>query len=427
MNSARWDPFLLNACVIYLIIDAVNGWLLQQQLPGAGISVLYKSLILSAMIVSLWQSQRRLLMIMLLCLLLLLLGPLYALSQTGALAGFQYDINMAIKFLTPWLALAYGFEVAQRQPALFQLRLGLLMLISTVVLVFNLGLGAAGFGFSAYLPNDYFPDLNLGSKGFFKATNEISALLLVLCGFGFGWSWARSKLGYLAVLLVALGCASVLQTKTALLGVCLLALLVPLLTHGTRWWSQRWLWPLLFSGVFVGGLLLWHFSAQLVALLPAKFWLSYQQQGLLGMLLSSRDLYVVDNLTAAARYFGEGPAFFGIGHSGLSSYSSKPLAEIDIADAFVWFGVVGLALVLFWFCYVLRLSLLGLRRAPGPEVAGLFAVNLVLLAVSCIAGHVMTSGMLWIPWAFYNAGMLIWMPRSDSRVDASADLAATRD
>ncbi len=41
-------------------------------------------------------------------------------------------------------------------------------------------------------------------------------------------------------------------------------------------------------------------------------------------------------------------------------------------------------------------------------LAAIVPLNALLLLVSLLAGHVMTSGMLWIPWGLLNGSLMLW-------------------
>lgn len=403
------DVVIMAMCACYLVVDALNGFLLQKGLPGAGFSVPFKTLLLVLMLWQLALYQRRSVVVSLGLCWLLLLGPAYSLALFGHKAGFGYDVGMALKLVSPLIAACYFADLVQRRRDFALVALHWCMAIGAAVIVANMGMGRLGFGFSAYLPNDFFADLNLGTKGFFKATNEVSALLLVYSAYWLGYSWVWRRRWYPVVVMVALFCSSSMLTKTGNAGVVLLAIGIPLLACANWWRAQRKL-------VMVVGLLLLGCSAAfivwwptIVAHFPDKLWLSYQQNGLLGLVLSSRDLFVADNWTYATRHFDDWHLLVGIGTAGLDLYSSKSLAEIDPADLLIWFGVPGLAWCLCWFAGVLRLSIQHFWRQPASMLAAIVPLNLVLLLVSFLAGHVMTSGMLWIPWGLLNGSLLLWV------------------
>jgi hypothetical protein len=405
------DVHIMWMCSVYLFIDAVNGFLLQKGLPGGGMSAAFKSLLLCLMLWQLLIYQRRTVVFALSLFLLLLLGPAYSLLLFGHKAGFSYDVGMALKLVSPLIACGYFADLVRRDRTFAMTSLHWCMAIGACVIVVNMALGRLGFGFTAYLPNDFFDELNLGTKGFFKATNEVSALLLVYSAYWFGFCWVWRRFWYPVAVVLALFCSSAMLTKTGNAGVVLLAVLVPLL-HAAMIWRGH---PKLLASAGVAVVLACSAVVfawpHIVAHFPDKLWLAYQQNGLLGLLLSSRDLFVADNWGYASRHFAEWHRLLGIGTAGLDLYSSKSLAEIDPADLLIWFGFVGFAWCLLWFGLIVRASAMAFWQSPRSMLAAILPLNLVLLLVSLMAGHVMTSGMLWIPWGLLNGSLWLWQER----------------
>lgn len=410
------DLLILMLVKTYLLIDALQGFLQQQLALNLPLSAGYKSALMLLMLLSCGLTMGRRIALLPALLLLLLLGPVWSFFSLGHSPGLSYDIGMALKLVAPLLAAWYCYGLCQRDAALARQNLHQLMWIGFVIIVINLVLGRFGFGLSAYLPSDYFPDQLLGSKGFFKATNELSALLLVFSAYLFAWYWPRQKIIFAAVLGLSLFCSSTLLTKTGNAGVLLLAIFIPLLQARAHWLPyRRFIQLALLAGVSVFLLLAWQLSAVLPYLpLSEKQQLVLAQQGAIGIVLSNRDLFVTENWFYVARYFPDWQQLIGVGNAGLALYSSKPLAEIDPADLFIWFGVAGLGWYALWFAGVIRLALQAWRQAPQSVAAGVLLLNLLLLVVASMAGHVLTSGMLWIPWGMLNGAFLLWQTAADT-------------
>ena len=407
----RLDLLILLLVKTYLLVDALNGFVMQQYGQGLPLSAAYKTMIMALMLWSCALTLGRRIALLPAALALMLIGPVISFFKLGYSPGLSYDIGMSLKLVAPLLAAWYCYGLCQRDAAFAQRNLHQLMWIGFGIIVVNLLLGRLGYGLSAYLPSDYFPDQKLGSKGFFKATNELSALLLVFSAYLFAWYWPRQKLVFSVVLLLSLFCSTTLLTKTGNAGVLLLAILIPLLQARPYWLGHRQLIRFALAGATLLVLLL---AWQLPAILPylplsEKQQMVLQQQGAIGIVLSNRDLFVRDNWLFVEQYFPAWQQLLGVGNAGLAVYSSKPLAEIDPADLFIWFGVAGLGWYLFWFAGVIGLALKAWRAAPQSVASGVLALNLLLLVVASMAGHVLTSGMLWIPWGMLNGAWILWL------------------
>lgn len=417
--AAVLDLFILLLAKWYLLIDAGNGVLLQLFGLSAPLSAVYKSLLLVLITVALLWHQVKGLILPLLLLLLMLLGPFYSLLLFGNHAGFSYDAGMLLKILSPLLAALYFYNLVQRDPVQARQALHQIMLFSFIIMLLNLLLGRLGYGFEAYLPNDYLPDQNLGTKGFFKATNELSALLLVLSGYLFASYWPQAKLKFALVLVGSLFCASSMLTKTGIAGVLLLAVFIPLL-QSKHYWQQYsrliGMLSLLLGVVLILSLWQLPFILQTLGIGQKLQWV-YQQQGLLGVILSSRDQYAIQNWQLAVTYFQHWHLLVGIGVSGLELYTAKPLAELDPVDLFIWYGGFGLGFFVLWFGFVLSQSYRSYMKTPASVAAGILTINAVLLLVACMAGHVLTSGMLWIPWGMLNGAFALWSFQSPEQAE----------
>jgi hypothetical protein len=406
----RLDLLLVVLIKLYLLADFANGYLLYQFGNSYGLSAAYKSFLLLGMALAIGQTMGRTLALMPALLLALLIGPAVSYWALGNRVGFASDIGMMLKLVAPLIALWYAHGLCQRDPLLAKTTVHQLMWFSFGLVVFNLLLGRLGYGLSAYLPSDYFPNQQLGSKGFFKATNELSALLLVFSAYLLSYYWPRRKAVFALVAALALFCSSTLLTKTGNAGVLLLIVLIPLLQARASWLPQRRLLLAIFAaGALLSILLLLNLPALLSWLpLSQKLQMVLQQQGILGLLLSNRDLFVAENWFFVERHFPLWQQLFGVGNTGLALYSSKPLSEIDPADLFIWFGLAGVGFFLLWFAYIIGQARRCWQQQAVGVASGLLLLNLLLLLVSALAGHVLTSGMLWIPWGLLNGCIWLW-------------------
>jgi hypothetical protein len=404
----------------YLLIDALNGFMLSQLGQGLPLSIGYKSILLALMLASLLQQRHANLWFIPVSIVLLLLGPFYSLVLTGATAGFSYDVSMVLKLLSPVIAAMYFYYLSLRAPQYAWSSLHQVLHLAFLIVLANLLIGQFGYGFTAYQPNDYLPDQNLGTKGFFKATNELSALLLVLSGYLFAYYWPRHKVKFSVALICCIFCGKALLTKTGLAGVVLLAVIIPLLQSFATWQRfSRFIKIALIVAIVFGILLLWQLPLLLDVLpLSEKLRFTYQQQGLIGLLLSSRDLFVIENWRLSELYFSDWHQLLGVGYTAMDLYSGKPLTEIDPADLTLWFGLPGLLWFGWFFLGNLRMAWLTWRQQPVGLAAGILAINAVLLLVASMAGHVLTSGMLWVPWGMLNGALLLSLHVQESRHEA---------
>lgn len=342
---------------------------------------------------------------MLLALLLLLVGPALHWPQL-AMRWIIADIQLAVKALSPLLALAYLLLLQQRQPQQAAQLLHHSLYISAAVLLVNALAGLAGLGFSAYQPLEGVAQSFLGIKGFFYSTNELSAVLLVIsCGLLL-LCWPQYKAAYILLSGVALMLALLLLTKTGLFGIVMLVGLIPLLMQDAIFWQrQRRIIAILMCMLLLLCILLLINGEYLLKLLGVYDKLSfvYQQRGISGIVLSSRDYYAGRIWQAAADNYTDWQRIAGLGQGAIALHLKKYFAELDWFDLLIFHGIAGLLTFVLVFVLFIRHS--WQQRISGIG-RSLLLLNLLLLLVSSLAGHVISSGMVWLPWALCNALLL---------------------
>ncbi|MDR7119521.1 O-antigen ligase family protein [Rheinheimera soli] len=399
------DKLILLLCSCYLLIDACNGFLLNQFGRSFGLSALYKLLILTLMLTCLSLRTAKAFLLFPALFVLLVPGPFYSWLQLGG--SLAADMGLMLKLISPFIAFYYLLSLAQLDKAFALQSMHRVFIVNYLIILVNFVFGALGYGYTSYLPQAHLTQVDLGSKGFFNAANELSVVLLVLSAWLLQYYWRQQKLIFLAVAASSLWCASLMLTKTGLLGTIILVLLIPLMPVLLRLnWSRLALLILLL--MVTVSILIWQAPLLLTHLgLAEKLQHIYQQQGLLGVLLSNRDKYAAEIWQMASFYYSDSHRFFGIGLIGVSEHLWKYWAESDPFDLLIFYGVAGLMFFLWIFTGFIAQNLKLCRLFSSELAATLVLLNLLLLFVSCIAGHVISSGMLWPVWGFINAAALI--------------------
>lgn len=412
LAADSWPAFLLfYLAPWFLLTDSISG-ALQHTAGALPWSLMFKGLMLSLLIwqLILWRNKN--LLVLLGLLLLGLSGPVYSYLTIPALSGqtvlhfIARELPLLLKALAPLLAFSFFLQFCRRYPLALLAMTDRLMLLSYSIIVLNLTLGLLGFGYTAYQPMDNVAQPFLGVKGFFYSTNELAVVLLVVSCWLLWRSWPAHKMRYLLVSLLTVGCAGLLLTKTGLLGSLLLVTMIPLLTAKPGFYRQ-FKWPLL-TGLLLTLcsllLLIWYAEPLLRAAgLYDKLAYAYQQRGVAGILLSSRDLYLSVIWQQTEQHYQLLHRVFGVGIAGVSVLLKKYFIEIDLFDLLVFYGLAGGLIFsltfgrFFYSCYR--------QLGRHPLASTVLLLNLLLLGVAMLAGHVITSGMLWLPWAVLNAAV----------------------
>ncbi len=401
----------------FLLVDWCNGALLQLHGSSYGLSLLYKLVLLLLLAVALLLQRPGWLLLLAGLLLLMLAGPALHWPK-GGINWPLADIQLAVKALGPLLALGYCVLLSQRQPEQAQLLLMRTLCCSGAILLGNTLLGLAGFGFSAYQPLDGVAQPFLGIKGFFVSSNELAAVLLVITAALLVWCWTRSYLAYAAASVCSVAIAVLLLTKTGVLGTVLLVITVPVLWQSNVFWwrHKRLLLAVAVAGIAVLLVMLLNGKALLELLgIYDKLQFVYQQRGVAGILLSSRDYYAGRIWHTVVGHYPDWQQWLGVGQGGVALYLKKYFAELDWFDLLIFHGVAGLAVWLLTFATLFRLCW---QQRHRPVARVLLMLNLLLLLVSAMAGHILTSGMVWLPWALVH--LLLYRPLIRRRDERSA-------
>jgi hypothetical protein len=412
--ASRLDRTVLRLATLFVAIDWLNGLLrhlLPQPLP---LSAPVKAVLLALLLWRGWQLCRREVQLPLLLMLLMLPGPLYIKWLTGH-PYLIADLQLIAKAGAMLLAFAYFSVQAQQRGEDFLRWVDFLMLGAFALLLVNAVLGLAGYGGTAYQPMDEVSQKFLGVKGFFISTNELSALLLVLSGWLFCRSWQLCRWAYPLLGMAAIFIAALLLTKTGLFGILLLLAGIPvLLLRGEQWRAAK-IYLLVTLGILlmltVLLLLNWRPLLQAIGLYD-KLIFAYEQRGLAGILLSSRDFYLQRNFTLVAEQYPHWLQLFGVGQGGVKLLLKKYFIELDFFDLLLFYGLAGA--MLFALSFVRLFKALWSRLTQSPLVKPLLLLNLILFTVAMLAGHVLTSGMLWLPWALVNAAIFVDWPQHQS-------------
>lgn len=408
------DRTVLLLATLFVAIDWLNGLLrhlLPQPLP---LSAPVKAVLLALLLWRGWQLCRREVQLPLLLMLLMLPGPLYIKWLTGH-PYLVADLQLIAKAGAMLLAFAYFSVQAQQRGSDFLRWVDFLMLGAFALVLVNAALGLAGYGGTAYQPMEEVSQKFLGVKGFFISTNELSALLLVLSGWLFCRSWQLCRWAYPLLGMAAIFIAALLLTKTGLFGILLLLAGIPLLLLRGEQWRAAKIYLLGILGILlvltVVLLLNWRQLLQVIGLYD-KLMFAYEQRGLAGILLSSRDFYLQRNFTLVAEQYPHWLQLFGVGQGGVKLWLKKYFIELDFFDLLLFYGLAGA--MLFALSFVRLFKALFSRLTQSPLVKPLLLLNVILFTVAMLAGHVLTSGMLWLPWALVNAAIFVDWPQRQS-------------
>jgi len=390
------SKFVFLQLSLYLAVDSLNGFMMLGLGVDASLSALYKSVLLTILLMYLSVFLPRRLLFLLTAICVLSLGEIvsiFLLDTDGNKISFLFQ--HILKVLTPLILLFFLIDRSKKD-RLFFTRILTVIQINGLVFLCNMLAGVFGFGFSTYGQGG---ENTIGSKGYFYAGNEISALLVVFCAFYLARAYLNNKFYYILLSILSIGIGLLVSTKTSMLAVVLLVFLVPVLYEGRR----LFLLNNIPSIVFVLTLLIISvqafviFEAFMNAPVYSRFLFFFEKHGLAGLLLSGRDTF----LTELWLLFSQKDLFLGFlfGH-GVSYYAefAKYSVEMDFFDMFFWHGLLGIFILLIVFVHLSYKSWVNFSDNAYPFARVILVTNMMLLAISNFSGHIFTSGMLAFIW-----------------------------
>lgn len=385
-------PFLS----IFLAVDSLNGFLVLGVGLDFGVSALYKSVLLCILLLYLCLISPKKVGLIFSAIIVLSLGEIiniFSLVTGGDKVTFFFQ-NI-FKVLSPLILFFFLVDRSKRDPD-FYAKLLIVINVNGFIFFLNMLAGYFGLGFSTYGEGR---EVSVGSKGYFYAGNEISALALIFCAFYVASAYLKNNLQFLLVAVLYLGIGFLISTKTALLSIVMLVFITPALYEGRR--------LLLFSNGIapVYLVLICIVLIEFVTIYEAfkdtpmhsRLFYVYETYGLTGLVLSSRDVFIeqlwtlfVSKRDLYGLFWGQGISFY----AEFAKYST----EIDLVDMFLWHGLVGLATIAGVFLYLTHRSWFNFWDYRYPYARIILVTNLMLLGVSNLSGHVFTSGMLAFIW-----------------------------
>lgn len=400
----RLNYLVLLAVGFLMWVDAATGAMQYYGLPLGFLSIAYKTPLIMIMLLTVATVSRSYLVIILTFLLLMMIGPLSQFLVRPKPSFLFNDLSLILKVLTPLIAFFYFRLMIKLYPAMSGPLLVRAFWLNFSAVATNLLLGIAGFGYPSYAGG--VDGGGIGVNGFYVAGNELGACFLLLFGFVLHYIWNnKAKRYYLLMALATLFAGLSIATKTAMLASFLLVFSIPLFNERENLFRLTKLKLAVFIPMLIGAGITAFFIVELLQAigLYQKFVWIVQEKGVLTLVLSGRDEFakqVLDGFRIMADTYHY---ITGIGTSGISEiYSSKYKAEVDPVDIFVVFGFIG--------CFVCLASLTVLNAGAFKSLTKgnhfapvIVTVNLILLVLIFVSGHILYSGMLGILWGMLNS------------------------
>ena len=382
------DSYILLIMFLLLPIDMLNGIFSKNGIVlPLSIGQFFKIIILLFVLVRLSIKPAKLIFVF--ASFSLLLAPtFYQLYIGNKGVSLLFDIIKISKYITPLVCFMFFVDVIKND---HQKNINLIFKLvnfSYLILIGNIFLKYIGLGYPMY------EDGKIGSKGFFYAGNEISALLIILSSIIAYRLWMNnSKLKYFLFLLLNIVVGVTVSSKTAILGVIIVFLLLPIRGSFIKINIKNLL--IIVSSVFViiPSIIIYYWDYILKSSIFKRLNYFWNEVDILTFLLSNRNNFFNDAFDIYKENYNLFEKTIGVGQSRYEYLNNNITVEIDIIDIFFSLGFIGLILFLLFNVYLFIQSINFKRTQINIYSSFVFLMGFILFIISTTAGHVYSSGM----------------------------------
>ncbi len=386
LKLATIDIFIVLLMFALLPVDMINGILLTNNINlPISLSQSFKFLLLLCLLIRFILTFRLLITILIITF-CLLTPSLYQLISSSEGSYFFLDFIKISKYLAPFMCFLFFVDAIKRNGDTLHPYLIGLVQFSYAVLAINILIKYIGLGYPAYKSGE------IGTKGFFFAGNEISALLIILSSIIAFVIWKKGlKIRYFAFLALNLLAGLTISSKTAILGILLVFFTIPF--QGKSLKLNKFL-PLVTVAVVLLPLtffLSWKFILNSSLIIRLEYF--YKELDLWTFVLSSRNVFLANSFETYLYDYDIVEKIIGVGQTRYEYLNDLKVVEMDIVDIFFTYGVLGLLIFLFIMFYLFVQSKRFAHSDSYPFANLVSIMTLVLLLISTLAGHVFGSGM----------------------------------
>ncbi|MDQ7916541.1 O-antigen ligase family protein [Mesonia sp. MT50] len=381
----------LDKSIIYLMlfllpIDMVNGFLLTNNiiLP-ISISQAFKMLIVLLIFLNLAQYPKQF-FLSIFIILVLMVPSFFQLFKNLDFSLLMNDLIKITKYVIPIFAFLFFRNYLKKDTSKLVFKL---VNFSYFILVINILLKHLGVGYPMYNFGD------IGSKGFFYAGNEVSALLLILSSIVSFNLWKRNKFFYVLMALFNIVVALSIASKTSVFGVILIHILIPIKRPTIRKINLK-----IFANVFLVTLILlpaivyYGWSYVKASSIYNRLYYFYDKFDFLTFILSNRNVFLKDSLQVYLQEYNFLEKIIGVGQTSYEQMNHLKLVEIDVVDIFFAYAFIGLFLFIFALLFVGVQAVIFSKNIEKYLYANfVLMMLLILFVISSTAGHVFSSGM----------------------------------
>ncbi|PZW44212.1 O-antigen ligase-like membrane protein [Mesonia algae] len=371
---------------LLLPVDMVNGVLLTNGiiLP-ISVSQALKLVIVLLIFFSLIRYPKQLFLLFFL-IIVLLIPSFFQILKSFNVVFLVNDLIKINRYIIPF----YGFFFFQNY---FKNNDGSLVFkmlhFSYFVLVVNILLKHVGLGYPMYEFGD------IGSKGFFYAGNEISALLLILSSIISFNLWSRNRIFYVVIALFNILVALSIASKTSVFGILLIHILIPIKRPTVKKINLKALSNVsIISMLSLPAIIYFGWAFVKSSNLYNRISYFYDKFDFLTFMLSNRNVFFKDSFEVYTQDYNFLEKIIGVGQTTYEQLNDYRLVEIDIVDIFFTYSFIGLSIFIMALLFIWLQAIMFSKNINKYPYANFVLMMLIMLiAISSTAGHVFSSGM----------------------------------
>ncbi|MBN7817581.1 O-antigen ligase family protein [Algoriphagus pacificus] len=389
---------LIGMVLVYLAVDCFNGVLLRIGI-GISISQLFKMAILFGILLYLIRSNLTYFLLSLALILAFIVPPITQSLSSGETSTVVGNIGYNLKLLL--FPISFFFFASLPKYDWGQSRLfKLFAWFNFALIATNILLGVMGIGYSQYNG----PEGGIGGRGFFFAGNEVAGIFVLFSATC--WYLIRDKSflfkSAFFIFLLLLGILN--ASKTAILGILLIISLLEIDLQVPKKISLAQLFKYLLIPIIIIAIpVVLYIGIKSTGLID-RISFFYQRMDILTFILSGRNQMVLGAMTFYPNIYSFWDYLLGLGNLEFLEqmrifHGVAHTIEIDFFDLLFMNGFLGVVIILGFYLLILIRSII----PSGREVTKyMWAVNLILILISFMAGHVFNSAMLGISLGFFN-------------------------
>lgn len=380
------DKFIWSVCVFWLLIDSINGFFWNAKLAIA-ISQPIKMLLLATVIYKLITNK----LVALSLIVLILILNLNFISSAILTYPFFGTIQHLTKILLTILLFEYfKYCITHWSYKNFEKYAFNVFKYGIIILFANVFLGLFGIGYHTYVTGEY------GYKGFFASGNEMGGLVVVLVPVLLYWAYfSLSSCKYALCTLLCILFGILLATKSVILIVVFSCIYIPYIYNPNKKTKRK----IVFWGLIIVSVAIYIFFNHLdrdSINFMVEFFYRYDKGGLLYLLLSARDEFVIEQYGI----FSTSPLYqqiFGMG----CKVGNIDTVEMDYFDVLFYYGYLGLIVAILITIKLFRM----VNNAKGRNsfVKVIKMSDILMIIIATIAGHILFSSTAGLYIALINS------------------------